>query len=681
MKQQRIWMFVVVMTALLVMACGGKRQSSERASRIMEVAYKSKDYGRVLQLADSLYASGDLASAEAYYWRGYACDRMKKKRMAEFYFKTAIEAASESSDKASVDVYAKAASRLASLLSVRGDYEGTLKTAEPVAQRLEELKADTTSDYVNLLIYIGCCQSATKDKKDATDGFNRAYQKHLDNIGKKHNDAAYKDAFAGLLNIVYYCNYVKNYEASISWIDRFGELLGQYEHMPGTTPDYVDKQLGRFDIYRAIALEGMNKKEEAAKVFEAFRKTHFSTTPEGRIMANDYLIAAKRWDEAADNYSSLDALLAEQQDPYTIDNIRDLLLKKYQANQLAGRRDTAVAVSLQICNSLEDAFEKDRIIDAEEQTTVVEKVEQLNEAKAADNHRRQLGLMGLLALVFLAFIVFTIYRRIAVSRQAKAFKRLKKDFAQLKEDTTRRVSAESTHRIADEVQQLVMPTQLPQHAKLSMRSALIPAKGIGTTIYDCVIRDGRLFMMMGDAAGSEVQALAMLASVKAQFRTAMALETSVERIVSAVDLALSDGRQSGGSMALFVGVLDLSTGQFDYCNAGHQAPLLVGETITPLPVEQQSPVGLQSGATYEAQTVDLPSGTLLLLYSAGLIESVNAEQQVFGEKRLMGDALQASKLNPAPKPFVESILQSLRRFTGDAGQQKDITMLAVRYSG
>ena len=152
MKQQRIWMFVVVMTALLVMACGGKRQSSERASRIMEVAYKSKDYGRVLQLADSLYASGDLASAEAYYWRGYACDRMKKKRMAEFYFKTAIEAASESSDKASVDVYAKAASRLASLLSVRGDYEGTLKTAEPVAQRLEELKADTTSDYVNLLI-------------------------------------------------------------------------------------------------------------------------------------------------------------------------------------------------------------------------------------------------------------------------------------------------------------------------------------------------------------------------------------------------------------------------------------------------------------------------------------------------------------------------------------------------
>ena len=88
-------------------------------------------------------------------------------------------------------------------------------------------------------------------------------------------------------------------------------------------------------------------------------------------MANDYLTAANRWDEAADNYSSVDALLAEQTDPNTIENIRKLLLQKYQANRLAGRRDTAVAVSLQICDSLDRAFVKADQLAAEEQVKIV----------------------------------------------------------------------------------------------------------------------------------------------------------------------------------------------------------------------------------------------------------------------------------------------------------------------
>lgn len=77
--------------------------------------------------------------------------------MAEFYFNTGLNAAlATSSDDP--DILAKIASHLTNLLMVRGDYEAALKAARPVVARLEELQCDTTSDYVNLLIYIGCCQ-------------------------------------------------------------------------------------------------------------------------------------------------------------------------------------------------------------------------------------------------------------------------------------------------------------------------------------------------------------------------------------------------------------------------------------------------------------------------------------------------------------------------------------------
>jgi hypothetical protein len=108
--------------------------------------------------------------------------------MAEFYFNTGLNAAlATSSDDP--DILAKIASHLTNLLMVRGDYEAALKAARPVVARLEELQCDTTSDYVNLLIYIGCCQAGLGKSGSATaDGFDKAYQKHLDNVKKNHTD-------------------------------------------------------------------------------------------------------------------------------------------------------------------------------------------------------------------------------------------------------------------------------------------------------------------------------------------------------------------------------------------------------------------------------------------------------------------------------------------------------------
>jgi hypothetical protein len=292
MRQKKLWMLAFVMTSLLTIACGGDKEKELRlqADKTMEATHKAKDYQAMMTNADSLEKAGLLSPTKANYWRGYACDRLKQKEQAEQYWKASMEAGEKTQDKEDYIMYAKAASHLANLLSIRGDYEETLKLAQPAVELLEEQKCDTTSDYVNLLIYIGCCQAVTgKAVEESRHGFYRAYSKHLENIKKKHTDASYKDAIAGLINVALYCVKAKKYEEALYYTRYFGELLGEYELRPDVNQDYIDRQLGRYDIYKAQALKGLGRDEEAAETFEAFEETDFSQTPEGLSLAKDYL--------------------------------------------------------------------------------------------------------------------------------------------------------------------------------------------------------------------------------------------------------------------------------------------------------------------------------------------------------------------------------------------------------
>ena len=662
MKQLRFWL-LTIMAAILATACsnGPSKEQSAKAGRMIETAHKARDYNRLMALTDSLENQNCLTQAEAYYWKGYASDRMKKTRMAQFYWNTSLETAVNSTHKEDLDIYAKTASRLANLLSVRGDYKGALKIAMPAAQRLEELKCDTTSDYVNLLIYIGCCQATIGNgDNDAEEIFKRAYQKHKDNINKTHSDEAYKDAIAGLINIAYFCNYSKNYQAALKWTGYFGEMLNEYEQHSDTNAEYIDKQLARFNIYQAIALEGLGKKEEAAKVYEAFKATQFSKTPEGKINGNDYLVAAERWNEAADNYSSLNTMLDQKESTVSIDDIQELMLKKYQANLRAGRRDTAATVGMQICDSLDHALALAKQLDAEEQATVVENVELLTSQRAEKAKQKQMGLFGALALMFLGFIAFVLYTRRHDRQLRIDHQELQKTFATLKEDTTTSERKATELRMAHSLAE-TSPATIPTLPKgISLYASTIPTKGFGCSISDYLTRDGKLFFCMGDVEGQDINAAVTAAMVKAQFRTATAIEAEPSRIVEVI----SKTRQWKESVKLFVGVLDTETGKLNYYNAGHEEPLLLNKEITRLPASEQEML--------------LEKGMMVFLFNKGIITTENKANKLYGENRLLGAALQAMKTDARPEPFIASITDNINTFLGDTEPQADLAMIAIK---
>ena len=98
-----------------------------------------------------------------------------------------------------------------------------------------------------------------------------------------------------------------------------------------------------------------------------------------------------------------------------------------------------------------------------------------------------------------------------------------------------------------------------------------------------------------------------------------------------------------------------------------------------LPTAQNTPVGLEANVSYEAQEITLSAGALILLYNDGVVLAENADGKPFGERRLLGDALQASKLDPAPKPFVNHLSKSLKTYMGEAEPVDDLAMVAIRY--
>mgnify|MGYP002621992686 CR=1 FL=1 len=675
MKKLAIW----TLLALTIAACGGKSGAGTKADELIDAAYRAKNYHLLLSLADSMQQTGQLSDVKAYYWQGYASDRLMLYRTAEFYWKSAIAAAENSTDAEDLALYAKSASRLANVLSVRGDYESTLKAAEPVVKRLETLGCDTTSDYTNLLIFVGCCKTRFGlPDSTANRYYDQALDMHEDFINRNHSDEAYKNAIAGVINIAYNCNGTSHYEDALRWTDRFGKLISEYEMRQGQNTDYIDKQWARYDIYRAIALEGLQRHEEADSVYRDYLRTQFAQTPEGHIYGADYLIAANRWAEAADAYRSLDDMVRSQAMTLSLENIQKLGLRKYRINEQAGRRDSANAVASGICSMLDSAIILSQRLAAQEQQTIRDKETQMMAQQAEVTRMRMLMTLVLLFFLLAAFIGYVLYQRRLLHRMLSAHEELKSSLGQREEDATTKERVENRQRIARNVQMKMMPDTIPESRDVSLYAMLMHGSDTNGDLYDYFIRDNKLFFCIGEANPKGVSAAVTMAMVKAVFNSVTNYESRPERIMATMNEVGAEN--SGETARLMVGVLDLATGRLKYSNAGHTAPLLVGSGIGLLPVDVNGVLGERKDTVFTVQEALIDPGTVIFLYNDGLTALEDVNQQPFGQKRMMGEALQTLHgLNPEPKAFTERMMDAINKFRGEAEIREDVMMLTIRY--
>ena len=155
-----------------------------------------------------------------------------------------------------------------------------------------------------------------------------------------------------------------------------------------------------------------------------------------------------------------------------------------------------------------------------------------------------------------------------------------------------------------------------------------------------------------------------------------------ESIVSQLSNTIAEDNETNMFVTLFVGMLDLDTGHMCYCNAGHDAPLLIskdGHRVGLLPVESNLPAGVMSGWTFSQQDTDIDTGTTIFLYTDGLTEAENVEHGQFGEQRIT-DTAQADAAERSPHALIDQMMSAVHAFVGDAEQSDDLTMMAIQYN-
>ena len=655
------------------------RKQHQQADSLINVAYETKNYDRIMILADSLRETGGLSDGKAYYWLGYASDRTHKKRMAELYWTKGMSVMDDVDTPEELELYAAIASRLTGLKCTWGEYEAALKVAIPALELLKKHDAKMTSDYINLLIYQGCCQSRFGLSEEATNkSLEEGYQAHVDNMEKNPNAIAYRDAFVGVINICYNFLEIHDYQKAMYWIERYGKLLEAYDKLADARPDYADKQRARYFVYRATALEGVGRKREAAKLYEDFLETDYSLTAEGLILGSDYLRQAGLWNDAADNLRSTEKLIREYGVDYSLQTIQEWMLKKFYVNMMADRVDTARAVSMQIVEHLDSAITKQRRQDAIEEEAVRQKEAEMTAEKERMERQQWWTRLAVMAVLILALVIYIFVHHRMSARLKKAHEKLKVAYDQLEETTAAKERMESELRIARNIQMSMVPSVFPDIKGLDMYASMTPAKEVGGDLYNYLLLGDKLYFCVGDVSGKGVPASLFMAQATRLFLTLAKQEMSPAEICTRMNDALSgDDNENNMFVTFWLGLVDLTTGHLSFCNAGHNPPIIGcgGDDVAFLKMQPNIPIGIMPGMEFEGEEMDTIKGRPFFIYTDGLNEAENKEKEEFTDARLI-EILRNTRFSSSQQ-LIEMLRAEVEAHRNGAEPSDDLTMMCL----
>ena len=236
-------------------------------------------------------------------------------------------------------------------------------------------------------------------------------------------------------------------------------------------------------------------------------------------------------------------------------------------------------------------------------------------------------------------------------------------------------------QIAHGIQMSMLPKifpPYPERSDVDIYGLQKPAKEVGGDLYDFFIRDEKLFFCIGDVSGKGVPASLVMAVTRSLFRNIASHTAEPGRITDALNNAISDNNESNMFVTLFVGALDLPTGRLRYSNAGHDAPIILGQDqLTILPCDSNLPIGVLTDWKFTQQEIILKPQTTIFLYTDGLTEAENIHHEQFKEERIIEVAKQASH---QPKAFIEEMTKAVQQFVSEAEQSDDMTMLSIQYT-
>lgn len=686
---------VAIITVMLVSGLASCRYTQRReikASRADSAIFNvgtTKNYEYMRHVVDSFEIAGDISALNANRWRGVAYYRQGQYRLAEISYRKALDSeVTTSEDQLS---YNKVARRLSELLLIKGDFEGSLRIAMPAVAKMEQSGIGSDIDYAILLNNIGICQLNLGRDEEANQSFITARGHYANRWQTDTTGRGFQEAVIGTVYTSQAYINTRHYADAIYWIDRTEMLLNLYRKRSDARKEYFDEYQGRIEIMRAIAMEGLSKSKDATEAYKRFLKTAYSQTAAGHINANDYLMVAKRYHEAALNYRYLDQAMEEWGSEMTLDNIQLYMLPKFIANKQAGRRDSSAVAGQHILDILDSVITAQKKSATAELATIYDTQGKEAEIarKEADLSKTRLFSTGVaLVLLVIFFLIYTLVKRKAAhrlqdahdkledthKRLEDAHEKLQTAYDQLEKTTKAKERIESELRIARDIQMSMVPNIFPDHERIDLYAAMTPAKEVGGDLYGYLLQGDELYFCVGDVSGKGVPASLFMAQATRLFRTLAAQHMMPAEICTRMNDALTEDNEQGMFVTVFLGMVNLKTGVMNFCNAGHNPPV-VGVPPVFLEVESNAPIGLWSDIEFEGQTVENIKGKPIFVYSDGLNEAENPQQEQFGDERLL-QFLGQSQFTSS-REVVESLKVEVEKHRNGAEPNDDLTMLCL----
>ncbi len=232
-------------------------------------------------------------------------------------------------------------------------------------------------------------------------------------------------------------------------------------------------------------------------------------------------------------------------------------------------------------------------------------------------------------------------------------------------------------RLAADVQKRMLPGDVPRLSGFDIAARYVPSAELGGDFYDFISLNGNLGIALGDVVGKGVAASLLMASVRASLRAYAQDLYNIDEIIRRVNVALSRDTLDNEFATLFYGVLDPASRRLTYCNAGHEAPLLLRNGKFEKLEAGGMIVGIDGGQPYEKGIVDLKPGDMLLLFTDGLCDAQNFDKQRFGRQRIL-DAMLAARESTGAHDALSHVLWEMRRFAGLNERTDDTTLVMIR---
>jgi len=239
--------------------------------------------------------------------------------------------------------------------------------------------------------------------------------------------------------------------------------------------------------------------------------------------------------------------------------------------------------------------------------------------------------------------------------------------------------------VATQIQKDMLPgifPAFPEQKEFAIYATMDPAKEVGGDFYDFfMIDDSHLAVVMADVSGKGVPAALFMVIAKTVIKNQALAGDAVEQVFMHANDQLCENNGEGLFVTAFMGILDLATGEFTYANAGHNPPLIRRKDgdYEYLKVDPGFVLAGLEGMSYSSAKLTLKPGDSLYLYTDGVTETLNVQQELYGEERLR-KALNAEIAKElGVRALLPYIRAELEQFSQGAEQADDITMLALTY--